>query len=219
MITLKSHKPKSTKTIIMKNVILGLFSIIALYGCEKENLNPQSSSNKSETIRYELDNIPIIENTQNISLLLTNPEDTDDEKINNYLYELSLAIRELVKEKEFNQVIINLAKNSETQTANLLDLSIVSAKYYDAINSILATSDLSIQSIANDLTHSPVAPNLDFPETAEIEQYTPSIFIPNLDKIDESLQPIISPNIEVDSRKDASIDDNIVAWYYDELGE
>ena len=203
----------------MKKVILGLLSIIALYGCQKEKLNPQLSNNKSEKIRYELDKIPIIENTQDVSLLLTNPEDKDDEKINKYLYKLSLAVRELAKEKEFNDVIINLAKNSETQTANLLSLKTVSSKYYEALNSKLAIDGLSIQSIADDLTHAPVAPNPEFPETAEIETYVPAIFIPNLDKIDATLQPIISPNIEVDSRKDENIDDNIVAWYYDELGE
>lgn len=54
-----------------------------------------------------------------IKTLMSNPDDADDEKINNYLYEISLATRDLVKDRVFNQTIIGLAQSSETQSANL----------------------------------------------------------------------------------------------------
>ena len=145
---------------------------------------------------------------------MTNPDDLDDEKINNYLYQLSLATRELIKDASFNQVIINMAKNSETNTANLLDLKTVAPNYFNAINAMLAKNNLSLQTIANDLTHEPIAPNENYPITAITEHYVPAIFIPNIETINSSLQPIISPNIEVDSREDESIEDNIIAWFY-----
>lgn len=69
------------------------------------------------------------------------------------------------------------------------------------------------------LTYRPVAPHPDYPETAEIEEYVPAIFIPNLTQLNPLLQPVISPNIEVSSLEDESIDDNIVSWYYSESGE
>lgn len=201
-------------------------SIATFIGCKKEAIVPPMKNGtvpfekqaKIVNVQNELDKIPLIDFKQDINLLLTNPEDKDDEKINNYLYKLSLATRELIKDPQFNQVIIELAKSSENQTANLLKLKDVAPKYFDIINQNLSKDRLSLQTIANNLTHKPVAPNPKYPETAEIEKYVPAIFIPNLDKINPSLQPIFSPNLEVDCRKDASIEDNIVCWYYTKEG-
>ena len=218
---------RSPKFIKMKKVkflsLVGI-AIFLLISCSQEMTNePDEALNL--TIRsvqvsdYSLDNIPIVENNQEIEILLTNPEDKDDEKINNYLYELSLATRELTKDANFNNVIIEMARNSENQTANLLMLEEVSPEYYREINSKLSEKGLSIQSIAGNLTHKPVAPNPKYPETAKIEKYVPAIFVPNLEIADAAKLPIISPNIEVDCRKDESIEDNIVAWYYTEDGD
>ena len=202
--------------------VMVMFGITAFMSCEKEALVPQVNNGTKSLekrsnvveIRYELDKIPLLDFKQDINLLLTNPEDKDDEKINNYLYNLSLATRELITDPQFNQIIIELAKRSENQTANLLKLKDIAPKYFDIINQNLSKKGISLQLIAEDLTHKPVAPNPKYPETAEVEKYVPAIFIPNLDKIDVSLQPIISPNIEVDCRKDENIEDNIVCWYY-----
>ncbi len=221
-IKLKMFKLKN-KLIITAMVMFGIATFVS---CKKDTIVPQvknetvSVDKKSSItdIRYELDKIPLLDFKQDINLLLINPEDKDDEKINNYLYKLSLATRELIKDPQFNQVIIELATKSETQTANLLKLKDVAPKYYDIINQNLSKNGLSLQEIADNLTHKPVAPNPKYPETAEIEKYVPAIFIPNLDKIDASLQPIISPNLEVDCRKGESIEDNIVCWYYSKQG-
>lgn len=204
----------------MKRIVFLMLPLLAVYSCKKDSMNSHVNNGEaSESIIYQLDNIPVVNNEQDLKLLLTNPEDKDDEKINNYLFELSLAVRDLTKDIDFNQLIIDLAKKSENQTANLLELKKVNIKYYNAINEMLAVKGLSIQRIADNLTHMPIAPNPEYPETAEIEKYVPAIFIPNLNKINTSLQPIISPNIEVDSRKNEEIDDHIVAWYYTEKGE
>lgn len=215
------------RKLIYSSLFLALVGM-AIVGCQKEQLESPTNLT-SKKIEYRLNNIPIIENTQDVQILLTNPEDRDDEKINYHLYNLSIAVRELIKDKRFNATIIELAKKSPTQTANLLDLKTTAPQFYERINQNLAEirnndfrksgSDYSIEFIANDLTHTPVAPHPDYPETAEIEEYVPAIFIPNLEQINSNLQPVISPNIEVNSTEDESIDDNIVSWYYTQTGE
>lgn len=175
---------------------------------------------KNKSITYTLDKIPIESVKSNnksaetdIRTLMKNPDDLDDEKINNYLHQLSLATRELVKDRNFNEVIIEMAENSETNTANLLDLETIAPNYFNEINRMLG-ENISLQEIANDLTHEPIAPNEKYPITAVTEHYVPAIFVPNIDIVNSTLQPIISPNIEVDSREDESIEDNIIAWFY-----
>jgi hypothetical protein len=195
-----------------------------LTSCEKEKDDLIEGQINEKSITYSLDNVPLIYYSDdfakssavtNIHKLMENPDDADDEKINKYLYELSLATRDLIKNPKFNQVIISLAQNSETDAANLLDLETVAPQFFTSINVKLAAKGLTLQSIADELTHAPIAPNPDYPETAIIEHYVPAIFIPYLDRINASLQPIISPNIEIDSRFDESIEDNIIAWFFE----
>jgi|GEM_PF-2157185 len=209
------------KKLIYGSLLLASVGVLTI-GCQKEPIDINHQSNKE--IEYRLDKIPLIENKQDINRLLSNPDDKDDEKINGHLYNLSLAVRELIKDKDFNTVIIELAKESATQTANLLDLKEAAPHFYDKINENLSKNNqtrerYTIESIARQLTHRPIAPNPDYPTTAEIEQYIPAIFIPNIEQVNSNLQPILSPNIEVNSNKDESIDDNIVSWYYTESGE
>ncbi len=98
-----------------------------LNACEKGSPSDQIVTNNlslknNPVLNYSLDNIPYIPNNQDITKLLLNPENLDDEKINTYLYELSLATRDLVKNADFNKKIIEMAKASPNQTANLLEL-------------------------------------------------------------------------------------------------
>lgn len=219
---------KMNKNVLKSKLIIAVIGILGLTAfmssCTKET-DFVSDGTMNHTLKsvqvsdYSLDNIPILENKQDIKKLLLNPEDRDDEKINNYLYELSLATRDLIKDANFNRVIVELAKKSENQTANLLELEKVAPQYYRAINNKLSDKGISLSSISSDLTHKPVNPNPKFPETAEIEKYVPAIFIPNLDIVDITKQPIISPNIEVDCSNDESIEDNIIAWYYTKDGD
>lgn len=214
---MKFIKVTKTRTFILAILTIAIFG---LGSCNKEDMS-ESITLKNQNVIYNLDKIPIKSVKSNsksvvtdIKTLMTNPDDLDDEKINNYLYQLSLATRDLIKDANFNQVIIEMAQNSETNTANLLDLETVAPNYFKAINIKLAENDLSLQTIANDLSHEPIAPNESYPITAVTEHYVPAIFIPNIETVNTSLQPIISPNIEVDSREDESIEDNIIAWFY-----
>jgi len=71
------------------------------------------------------------------------------------------------------------------------------------------------------MTHAPIKPNSDFPETANIERYEPAIYVPNLDKLNKIRQPLISPNIEVNralETEDSPLEDYVVTWYFDAQG-
>jgi len=211
-------------------VSMAILSMVSISSCNKEDIDTPNEVNIPPTImKYELNNIPLEKVATssmlqekagnyiyNYRLLASNPNDLDDEKINNLLFNLTEATSELIKDIQFNQVIINMARNSETSAANLLELETVAPNYFNIINANLTTSyGLDLRSIANKLTHRPIAPNSEYPETGELEHYVPSIFVPNLDNLDPSLQPIISPNITVDANQDESLEDNIVGWYYE----
>ncbi|WP_438423462.1 hypothetical protein [Aquimarina macrocephali] len=203
------------------SAILCIVFISIIYSCEKEEItnNDLKKINFKKVGNYTLDNIPIIKNNQDINRLMQNQEDKDEEKLNKYLYEIALATRDLIKDDNFNKTIIQMAKESKTETAYLLELEKVAPQYFEIINKNLKNNGLSLQSIANDMTHTPISSNPEYPETAEIEKYLPAIFIPNLNQIDPDKQPIISPNIETDCTNNEQIEDFIVSWYFTNNGK
>ncbi|WP_438711972.1 hypothetical protein ACSTS3_05720 [Aquimarina muelleri] len=217
-ISLWKLKTQSLKSI---PAIFFIALVCIISSCEKEEITNENLKeiNFKNVSNYTLDNIPIIKNNQDIDILMQNQEDKDEEKLNKYLYEIALATRDLIKDDNFNKTIIQMAKDSKTETAYLLDLEKVAPRYFDIINKNLKRNGLSLQSIANDMTHTPISSNPEYPETAEIEKYLPSIFIPNLDKIDSNKQPIISANIETDCANNEQIEDFIVSWYFTNNGE
>jgi hypothetical protein len=211
-----------------KIIIINLFGLIIVFGgillatsCENDYNTTESNFENhklSPEINYGLDNVPLLKTEDNIENLILNPNDKDDEKISGYLYELSLAIRELIKDSNFNKTVIEMAKISGNKTANILELESYSPEYYNIINSRLQNKDLSISTISMGLTHRPLHSNPEFPETETIEKYAPSIFIPNLEGLDESKQPIISPNVEVNCDNNKDLENTIIAWYYTKTG-
>ncbi|MGB0392081.1 MAG: hypothetical protein ACPGRC_11200 [Salibacteraceae bacterium] len=212
---------------MLKNKLLLTFfsGMVVLVGCEKPIEESIESKSRNE-ISYSLDRIPLTKyeypSSSNrssitpIESLLLNPFDSDDEKISQYLHKLSLATRDLIKNPHFNSVIIELAQKSETQCANLMDLQIVAPEFYEIIDTKLEQYDLSLEFINENMTHAPVAPNPDYPVTSELEVYFPAIFVANLENLDGNLQPLISPNVEVDPGEDESIDDNIIIWFFED---
>lgn len=147
------------KNFVLKLTMFSIFVVIIFSSCNKED--SLLSTNSSSKVIYYLDKIPNIPISTakgpitDIKTLMSNPDDLDDQKINNYLYELSIAIKDLIKDPAFNQIVINLAKNSETQTANLMLLDSIAPYYYKYINNKLALKNLSLAYIKDNLTHSP----------------------------------------------------------------
>lgn len=200
-----------------KIIAFSAISILML-SCNKEKVETVNENVSTRNIDYTLDQIPFLENEQDINRLMLNPNDKDEEKLNNYLYEIGLATKDLIKNKEFNQTIIGMAKNSDNQTAYLLDLKTEAPIFFNIINENLAKNNLSLERIAEDMTHAPLTGNREYPVTMEIEKYVPAIFIPNLNAIDNNKQPLLSPNIEADCSQDSDIEDFIITWYFDESG-
>ncbi len=207
----------------MKKLIYGSLFLaivgIGIVGCKKKNLTEITKRNENRDIVYSLDKIPVLKNEQDVNTLLLNPNDKDEEKLNKYLYEIGLAIKPLIKESNFNQIIIDLAINSGSETAYLLDLKDKSPYYFNLINENLAKVNLSLEGIANDMTHTPLTGNPKYPETMEVEKYVPAIFIPNLISVDRVKQPLLSPNVEVNAENNSEIENYIVTWYFNDAGE
>jgi len=202
------------KSLFFSSLILTILGLTVV-SCNKDKIEPTSKTAYTSTIDYTLNEIPLIENNQDIHQLMLSPNDQDEEKLNKYLYEIGLATKDLIKDEDFNQVIIDMAIESGTETAFLLDLEEKSPKYFAIINQNLSKKQLSLQAIANDMTHRPINPNPKFPETAEVEKYLPAIFIPNLNDIDKNKQPLLSPNIETNCTNHPEIEDYVITWYFD----
>ncbi len=210
----------TTKRFSLFAIVMAAF--VLLLGCKKEKpienyaykdikASSITENDSIPSIIYGIDiDLPI--NKQDVSKLLLKPDDPDGEKINYQLYYLSLSIQELVKSSIFNRDVIEIAKSSCNQTADLNELFLFHPEYKNIIDKKLEDYHTSFQEIFDNMTRI-------CPERKTFEKYKPVIFIPNLDNIDINKQPIFSPNIEVDCTEDEAIEDCIVAWYYNEYGE
>src|SRR5690554_4028295 len=88
-----------------------LIGCIIIVSCSKDEDIQRSPVLLPQSITYHLNNVPMDKyavgpsksaTITDIKTLMSNPDDADDEKINNYLYEISLATRDLVKDRVFN---------------------------------------------------------------------------------------------------------------------
>jgi len=198
------------KTNLLK-ISCSLVLFLFILSCSKNDEIAQKVpvNQKSSDIIYGIDiDLPL--NNQNLLDLLLNEEDKEDEKINFYLYYLSLSIEDLVKNSDFNREVIRLAKESPIQAANLVTLTKSFPAYKTEINQKLSSNGLTFDEIVEGLTYS---------KGNIYEKYEPCIFVPNISIADPAKQPIFSPNIEVDCSNNEAIEDYIVAWYYTLSGE
>lgn len=191
-------------------------SLSALSCSQDENATPTPTTKSREI--HSLDNVPLIENPHDVKKLLSLTDDKDDEKIFNFCYEIGLATRELIKDRTFTRSMIDLAKKNPIAVVYLIDLKRDAPQYFQIINNNLAKHSLSLEYIAENMTHRPVLPNPDYPETAAIERYEPAIFIPNLKKADGEKQALLSPKVVADGDRNPELEDFIVTWYYTESG-
>lgn len=204
----------------MKKLILTISALsvlsIGLNACKKEKFTQNHlHSNKSNFSEDGLDRIPIINISATLAELMSNSEDADEEKLNYQLFYLAEATRELILDDQFKQLILDLARDSKLGTVYYSEIKDHAPALYDEINANLASKNLSIESITENMTHQPINPNYEYPETAELEVYEPAIYVPNFATADNQAKAIISPNIEVLHDDE----DYIVVWYYDREGE
>jgi len=161
-------------------------------------------------IIYDINDVNLRANTQDIQQLMQNPIDKDDEKMNSFFYELAISVSDLIMNPEFNKYAINLAKKRDDNSANLIILMKNNPKFADIINNRLSSKGLSFNDICNNFTHN---------NGKNIEKYIPVIFIPNLKTLNVKKQPILSPNIELNCDKNSDLENSIIAWYYSKEGE
>ena len=203
----------------MKKLILAFsaLSILSLgtLSCKKEKfLQNNLHSNRTSFSDDGLDRIPIINISTSLFDLMRNSEDSDEEKLNYQLYDLAEATRELIQNDQFKQLILDLARESKLGTVYYSEIKEHAPAFYEQINSNLETKNLSIESITENMTHQPINPNYEYPETAELEIYEPAIYVPNFEIADYNAKALISPNIEVLHEDE----DYIVVWYFNNQG-
>lgn len=196
----------------MKKIILGVATLSLIsathFSCKKETIsNPMSQVKMGEN---GLDRIPMIEINKSLDELMRNDEDADEQKLNYQLFELAEATKGLIQRIDFKQLVLTLAMESKLGTVYYSEILEHSPELYSMINNVLAEKDLSIESITENMTHRPLNPNPEFPETAELERYEPAIYVPNFQIANIEATALISPNIEIEIEDE----DYIVAWFY-----
>lgn len=199
---------------IMKKLIYGGLALVPLtinlVACEGQ----QTKKSSNLEIEYRLDKIPLVKHTGSTQEAMKNPNDADEEKLNHQLFELALATKDLIKNQSFNDLVVKLARESNVQTVYYSEIKREGLRFYTMINEKLALKGMSIETITKNMTHRPILPNPEFPETAKLEIYEPSIMVSNATIANSNLQALISPNVEFEHD---SLD-CILAWYFDKNG-
>lgn len=175
---------------------------IGLAGCKKE-LQPNRTK-----INYEIDNIPLISTSEGKTNV--NKNDQDEIKLNKQLLDLAISTTEFTDDLDFNRIIIELAKESGTETVYYSQLKTEAPEYYNRINQNLRELGTSIEEITTNMTHKPINSNPKYPETEELEIYEPAIMVPNVEVLDENRVPLISANNE----KVLNDEVFIKCWFY-----
>lgn len=197
------------KKVIYAGAFLALVGV-SVVACKKEQVVP----GQNREIEYRLDNIPIIKFQGNQESAVKNEDDADEEKLNGQLLDLANATKDLIKNQTFNALLVQIARESNVETVYYSEIKSVSPDFYNQINQKLAEKSLSIEGITANMTHQPILPNPEFPETGELEIYEPAILVPNASIANANLQSLISPNIETLYNNE----DCILAWFFDENG-
>ena len=173
-------------------------------------------------MHYLLDLPPKKEFPADIMESINLSKDDGEIKLDLLLFYAADALKEAIKDPEFNQRVIQEARNSPNQTANLIkvtkDLPAVSSMVQENLQRIkseiegrIFTEINSLSDIDANLVHAHSSNNIN-------RKYELSLFIPNLESLDPLKQPIISPNISVNEEKNPELEDHIIAWYYKKDG-
>jgi hypothetical protein len=146
-------------------------------------------------------------------------KDKDENKLDYLLYYAADALKELIKDPAFNQKVIEEARKSPNETANVLKIADAMAEVAPSPDQVLQSKRSEIQDktgvevnslsdIDQNLTHTHSVSGIN-------RKYDLAIFVPNLATLDPNKQPIFSPNISVDEGKYPELQDHVIAWIYD----
>ncbi len=193
----------------LKSILLAItVLVITLQSCEKKDLL-QNSDPIFENIKYELIALDLKTHDQSIGDLINLSFNEDDKKMNEYFYALAESLTDLVKDPRFNKDVIDFARKRDDDAANLISL-LSNKSYANEVSKKLAKKGLTFENISKNFTYN---------NGKYIEKYIPCIYIPNLKTCDPKLQPILSPNIELNADINEKYENHIIAWYFTKEGE
>ncbi|KRP07094.1 MAG: hypothetical protein ABR95_00510 [Sphingobacteriales bacterium BACL12 MAG-120813-bin55] len=152
-------------------------------------------------------------NNQDVNHLLSIGYDEQDIKINQSLDLLAKSLLEVVKNKEYADILIESARNSEIKSANLKQIFATNYEFKKAVNAELSKNS----SLRTDGDGDDYFDDLEEGLVYDVDYYA-TVHIPNIETADMSLMPIISSGVNADGEADPSVEDNIIAWFTNEDG-
>lgn len=183
-------------------------TLILLSSCKKEDI--QSSAANSD---FQFSQNTFRANNQDVDHLLSLGYDDQDVKINQSLDLIAKSLLEVLKNKEYADILIESARNSEIKSAKLSQIFQDNFEFKKAVNAELSKSyNLRINGDGTDYFS-----DLEEGLVYDVDYYA-TVHIPNIETADMDLMPIISSGVNADSEADPSVEDNIIAWFTNEDG-
>ena len=183
-------------------------TLISLSSCNKEDI--QSPLNNTD---FQFSQNTFRANNQDVNHLLSIGYDEQDIKINQSLDLLAKSLLEVVKNKEYADILIESARNSEIKSANLKQIFATNYEFKKAVNAELSKNS----SLRTDGDGDDYFDDLEEGLVYDVDYYA-TVHIPNIETADMSLMPIISSGVNADGEADPSVEDNIIAWFTNEDG-
>lgn len=178
-------------------------TLIILSSCNKEEV--LSPINNSE-FQYSPNNFRA--NNQDLNQLLSIGYDDQDIYINKSLDILAKSLLEVVKNKEYSDLLINISRNSELKSAKLGQIFETNYAFKKAINDELAK--YYDQKAGN--AGANYFDELDRSLIYDVDYYA-VVHIPNIATADNDLMPIVSSGVNADGEADPTVEDNIIGWF------
>ncbi len=183
-------------------------TLILLSSCNKEDI--QSPLNNTN---FQFSQNTFRANNQDVNHLLSIGYDEQDITINQSLDLLAKSLLEVVKNKQYADILIESARNSEIKSANLKQIFATNYDFKKAVNAELSKN----YSLRTDGDGTDYFDDLEEGLVYDVDYYA-TVHIPNIETADMDLMPIISSGVNADGEEDPSVEDNIIAWFTNEDG-
>jgi len=204
--TTKSNKIKQNQT--SKNLLVCFISLsffMYLLSCQKSEVIitdfVKASDTSSEDQQY-------LASYDDVFHLIELNADNEEVNLNYCLYYMSLCLEEIIKSKTNTELILNEAMQDAGYEVSFEMLSELSPEINSTINSILNFYSKefgvsNLQELSSKM------------KTHDIEYY-PVIYVPNAEKADADLYPVISPGVQVEDDITKNRVDHYFAWLYND---
>jgi len=178
-------------------------TLILLSSCNKEDIQSPLSNTD-----FQFSQNTFRTNNQDVNHLLSLGYDDQDVKINQSLDLLAKSLLEVVKNKEYSDILIESARNSEIKSASLKQIFETNYDFKKAVNAELSKN----YSLRTDGDGTDYFDDFEGGLVYDVDYYA-TVHIPNIETADMALMPIISSGVNADGEADPTVNNNIIAWF------